>query len=1294
MAVYAVDKPLQQSQNFSRTTLGFGTSTATSKPVPSSSQSMSAVAPSGVDEGVLRPDSIKGTLRIRKGCLKGIQAIEKAIMAEAYSTTFGLKVERNGEEEMNLVESDAAAGQRGKIETFQSTTSPSNLKKSKSPSRPFYTSTEESSMSPSPARRRIKASTYRTEEEEGDDLDTLHLLENLLPPVPTSLLHLSSLKDSQFSAGSSVSSRKGSSSLSSSSYFPIQNTSSIQKKLEGQLDASALHQLRAQHDIAKGEVHQLLKSKRKALLEMQEKIFSDALRLLGRRSRSSSKEETHRISQSDVQSQAADSNSVAVEAGQRSMIGESFSPRFERKKPLFPSSSDMGKSLSHDEGIYSSTPSTSGVASVAMPGRSGTLFSSSGPSTSMGSYLSASFAMRGRDPPPMKVSPKETSADDLEALEDEEELYAQKRRLRERYPHADHSALPSAVNSDDESNVEVKKIVKSEEEGRKEEAEEEEQRGRGRGRAATRNPNPEAANFSKVAKADVESSIKSSSPSDRGRESRMSLDHLSKSQNVKKGALKTSTPSKGEAPSSEKKVAFAEAPKILERRSRHIEEPKEAVDESSDAVFEIDEELDDDETRGNSDITINDRALAFEGGRDELQAAETEEEEVPLQGPNEPTENIAQSLPTVGSFSAAMANSERQRRDSQVVEDADFDVEREILHDKEGSEGFDPASLRFEDNVISSVASDMPTTSPERTRGGSSGVARIRSVNDTSVYGSRPLGSRRQSQDPPDALLAGFPQTSKERVGSSTIGFRVAVGEAEARLSGLLAPYAPSHRSLWSSTSGKRKQHHEKYDLLEVKESNEEEKGAEKGKEKEKEEVENGWSAWQRRAHEASMKKKKEASDHGSFAKSVPIGITGIPSPQLRGIYVASALSTTSTTSNTTYYDKHSGFDLEPKTSLPYQEKKFTPSLRKASRHLTAAGASQSQRLSLPTIVDASETGASTADPMYGASPSKGRKDDKSRSGSVDFHPVTPRAGSFAYSIPGSVTRGFHSQSTPTTHPSSKAPTTTGFAVSETEKIRSAARSSVPYVQPPPPPTYGLRLEPDEKNRPNSIDLEVVKEESGFVKEEAGDDNEGSEGNRIENEVKFMHTLENLKLNKRTGWLHHRVDVPESIADHMYRMSILSMLLPNVGLDIGRCVQLCLVHDIAEALVGDLTPLDGVSKEEKLKREKEALLYLVHDLLGSSPAALRIKALWMEYEDRETLESKAVKDLDRFELALQAVEYEERHSIVDLQPFFVGSMGYISHPKVREWARCLARERESLWDQTAYKYHQVIPAQA
>lgn len=77
--------------------------------------------------------------------------------------------------------------------------------------------------------------------------------------------------------------------------------------------------------------------------------------------------------------------------------------------------------------------------------------------------------------------------------------------------------------------------------------------------------------------------------------------------------------------------------------------------------------------------------------------------------------------------------------------------------------------------------------------------------------------------------------------------------------------------------------------------------------------------------------------------------------------------------------------------------------------------------------------------------------------------------------------------------------------------------------------------------------------------------------------------------------------------------------------------------------VGDITPVEGVSAEVKHQLEQEAMRSFLDEMLGSEgcrEARERIWSLWEEYEARETPEAKLVKDLDRVELILQAVEYE------------------------------------------------------
>jgi len=123
---------------------------------------------------------------------------------------------------------------------------------------------------------------------------------------------------------------------------------------------------------------------------------------------------------------------------------------------------------------------------------------------------------------------------------------------------------------------------------------------------------------------------------------------------------------------------------------------------------------------------------------------------------------------------------------------------------------------------------------------------------------------------------------------------------------------------------------------------------------------------------------------------------------------------------------------------------------------------------------------------------------------------------------------------------------------------------------------------------------------------------------------------------------------------------------------------MCLVHDLAEAHVGDIAPSEGFSKPEKHQLEADAMHNFIHDMLHNSPAAQRIESLWKEYEEGRTAEAKFVKDLDRFEMASQALEYERSHGATTLQPFFDSSIPLLRHSEVAGWGNDLVAERETL----------------
>lgn len=186
--------------------------------------------------------------------------------------------------------------------------------------------------------------------------------------------------------------------------------------------------------------------------------------------------------------------------------------------------------------------------------------------------------------------------------------------------------------------------------------------------------------------------------------------------------------------------------------------------------------------------------------------------------------------------------------------------------------------------------------------------------------------------------------------------------------------------------------------------------------------------------------------------------------------------------------------------------------------------------------------------------------------------------------------------------------------------------------------------------------------------------------------IQFFHYLQRLKIEKREGWRRFGISHGESIADHMYRMSIITMLAPpalSSQLDMARCTRMALIHDMAEGLVGDLTPVDGVPKMEKSRREAETIDWIAHGLLGKvhgGVAGQDLRAVWREYEDGETLESQFVHDVDKIELILQMVEYERAHSCkIDLSEFSWVARRLVM-PQMKEWAQEILDERTALWE--------------
>lgn len=126
-----------------------------------------------------------------------------------------------------------------------------------------------------------------------------------------------------------------------------------------------------------------------------------------------------------------------------------------------------------------------------------------------------------------------------------------------------------------------------------------------------------------------------------------------------------------------------------------------------------------------------------------------------------------------------------------------------------------------------------------------------------------------------------------------------------------------------------------------------------------------------------------------------------------------------------------------------------------------------------------------------------------------------------------------------------------------------------------------------------------------------------------------------LKHLDRAGWLRVGVDRPESVASHSYGVALAALLRAGPEHDLGRLLAMALLHDLAEVEVGDLTPYDGVPREEKRRREARAL----DRLLAHRP---ELRAIVDELDRGESPEARLIHDLDKLDMDLTAEVYAAR----------------------------------------------------
>ena len=135
----------------------------------------------------------------------------------------------------------------------------------------------------------------------------------------------------------------------------------------------------------------------------------------------------------------------------------------------------------------------------------------------------------------------------------------------------------------------------------------------------------------------------------------------------------------------------------------------------------------------------------------------------------------------------------------------------------------------------------------------------------------------------------------------------------------------------------------------------------------------------------------------------------------------------------------------------------------------------------------------------------------------------------------------------------------------------------------------------------------------------------------------FLEVL-GLKEVDRAGWKRSGLTNVESVAGHSWGVAFLAMQICPPELDRLKVIEMAVCHDVAEVRVGDITPHDGISAEEKVRIETEAML----SLSKGFPRGDHMLELYREYEVGETAEARFLKLCDKLDMAFQSYVYQSR----------------------------------------------------
>jgi putative hydrolase of HD superfamily len=165
----------------------------------------------------------------------------------------------------------------------------------------------------------------------------------------------------------------------------------------------------------------------------------------------------------------------------------------------------------------------------------------------------------------------------------------------------------------------------------------------------------------------------------------------------------------------------------------------------------------------------------------------------------------------------------------------------------------------------------------------------------------------------------------------------------------------------------------------------------------------------------------------------------------------------------------------------------------------------------------------------------------------------------------------------------------------------------------------------------------------------------------------FTEYFYKLKDIRRTGWKQKlEIENAETVAAHTLLMIVLVLFFSEKNQysykKKVRLIEMVLVHDLAESIIGDITP-ETMNENRKRRLEDEAFGKITEKMC---PKNLKKKYLesWHDYQTKKSFDSKFVHLIDKLEMVLQAHYYLDHGKGIrkeKVTTFFQSGLSYLSY---------------------------------